>query len=233
MNIKTASRRHMTLLEVMIAMGLAVMVLTTLTYFYSDIDSLNREMERIQKESFHNLYVENRLSMILPRAVSERDSKKDFYFFTSTTPGGFFKAGSTNLVFTFDNGVMLDKDFSNHVLARLYLDPQNRLCLATWPSPKRWNPVGLTSMKKEVLLENVEQLQFSFYVPPEKDRSKWGVASKPLEIKGPWVNEWRSEYKQLPTLIKVELVKKVGKEEKPMTFAFSLPNAEKFIIYSR
>lgn len=229
-------RRHMTLLELLIAMGLSVIVLTTLSYFYRDIDGLNREMDRTQKESFQLLYVENRLANILPKTLSESGKdKKDFYFFTNSNTRGFFKEGSTQLIFAYDNGNQLNKEFSNNVLGLLYLNKRNSLYLATWPSPKRWPEMTPPPMREELLLENVTQLKFSFYIPPEQDRSAFGVAFPPLEgiesQVGTWVTEWKSEYKQLPTLIKIELIKKHGEEDIPMTFAFPFPNSKKFILY--
>jgi len=190
-------------------MSLSVIILTTLTYFYRDVDTMNREMDRHQKESFQKLFVENRLASILPKALSEKNKvKKDFYFFTNSAFGEFLKSGNPHLIFSFDNGNMLDKDFSNHVIGMLYLDTLNRLCIAVWPVPKRWPQIGLPPLKKEILLENVEQLKFSFYIPPEKDRKNWGINSTSLDIQGPWVSEWRNDYKQLPSMIKIELLKK-------------------------
>jgi hypothetical protein len=162
--------RCFTLLELLIGMGLAVMLLSTLSYFYLQVEMLNTEAERTQKESFELRHVENRLAKILPYTLSERELKKHFYFFTSQGEGMF---KNPSLLFTFYNGVKLSSPFANDVLGRLYLDDEKKqLCLATWPSPKRWENGVTPPMAKEVLLDDVESLSFQFYVAPKRDRSK-------------------------------------------------------------
>lgn len=161
--------RCFTLLEVLIGMGLAMILLSTLTYFYQQVEWMNTEAERTQKENFQLRYAENRLSRIFPTTLSERTEKKHFYFFTSNAEG---MLKTPSLVFTFNNGLKLCASFASEVLGRLYLDEQKKqLCLALWPSPKRWEN-GMPPMTKEVLLDNVESLAFNFYVAPKRDRSK-------------------------------------------------------------
>lgn len=178
----------MTLLETLIALGITMLVLSTLTFFYRQIDAINSQVEKVQKESFAMRYVENRLAAVLPNSVSETDSKKDFFFFTTTSSFTFAKQGSPTLLFTYDNGVKLDKLFSNHVLGRLFLDSENNLCLATWPSPSRWTEGVNPPMKKEVLLEGVKELSFGFFVAPERD---WQLSesAKPPDQKAPPVQQ--------------------------------------------
>ena len=170
-------RKHFfTLLETLIAMALTVVVLTTLTYFYRQIDQLNTQAEAIQAESFKMRYVENRFATIFPQAVSETDKAKDFFFFTISDPGGIFARGSPiSLVFTFNNGVDLNKLFSQHILGRIYLDTNGRLCMATWPSPNRWVEGAKIPMELEVLLENVDAMKFWFFIAPDK---KWQLQSQ-------------------------------------------------------
>lgn len=167
---KPLVKRYFTLLEVLIGMTLAIVLLSTLSYFYQQVEWLNTEAERAQKESFQMRYVENRLAKIMPQTFSEREMKKYFYFYTSQAEG---LLKSPSLLFTYYNGVKLDSPFSNEVLGRLYLDEQKKqLCMATWPSPKRWKLGEAPPMSKEVLMENVESLAFEFYVAPDRDRSK-------------------------------------------------------------
>lgn len=159
-----------TLLELLIGMGLAVLLLSTLSYFYLQVEMLNTEAERTQKESFELRHVENRLAKILPYTLSERELKKHFFFYTSQAEG---LLRTPSLLFTFYNGVKLSSPFANDVLGRLYLDEEKKqLCLAIWPAPKRWENGIMPPMAKEILLDNVESLSFQFYVAPKKDRSK-------------------------------------------------------------
>lgn len=165
-----SQRRMFTLLEVLIGMFLAIILLSTLSYFYQQVELMNSEAEQVQKESFQLRYVENRLAKILPQTLSEREAKKHFHFYTSHADG---LLKSPSLLFVYYNGVNLESPFANDVLGRLYLDEQNKqLCIATWPSPRRWKLNETPPMAKEVLLNNVESLSFEFYVAPDRDRSK-------------------------------------------------------------
>jgi hypothetical protein len=234
-----------TLLEILIALVLTVVLLTTLTFFYRQVMELNSKTEEIQKESFKRRYAENRLSAIFPQAVSESTKKKDFFFFTVADLGGFFAPGSSaSLIFTFNNKVHLSKQFSQHVIGRIYLDPMKRLCLATWPSINQWNGGANLPLHFEVLLEEVESLKFGFFVAHQK---KWMLekdASTPPPVppptlpgsppppppptkvvtvinpspEGGWLQEWSQDYKQLPAIVRIEVVRK-GETE---YFAFPL-----------
>ncbi len=171
-------RLHFTLLETLIAVALAVVILTTMMFFYREIDYINNQLEQVQKESFKMRYVESRLASIFPNAVapSTNDSKDDFYFYTSSDLGLDTLPGSpATLVFTFDNGFDSDKLFANRVIGRIFLDSNKRLCLAKWPSPKRWVEGVAPPMKLEVLMEGVDSLTLSFFVAPEK---KWKLDEK-------------------------------------------------------
>jgi hypothetical protein len=168
--MKIIRRQYVTLLETLIAVAWTTLILSTLSYFYSQIDSLNNQTEELQRQSFKLRYVESRLAKILPNVVALNKAKKDFYFFTVSDASGLFKPGSPGtLFFTYDNGVDLNKSLSSYVLGRLYLDEQGRFCLATWPAPSNWVEGVNPPMKNEVLLEGVESLKISFFVPPNKN----------------------------------------------------------------
>lgn len=240
---KLKAKRFITLLELLIAMALTSLILTVLFYFYRDISWLNQEMEKSQEAAFKRSYLQNRLADVLPSAVSPRTAEDDFYFFLSHEHGGILKAGNPSLVFTYNFGANRDPQFANHVLGRLYLDVNNNLALATLPSPARWSPVIPLKIKNEILLEDVESLSFSFYVPPEKERSQIGgkapkgglrkgkSAMIDLQPKDAWHQDWKFEYHQLPAMVKIVL--KVKNKEEPLTFVFPLPLSEFIIVYDR
>lgn len=176
--VSVVRRSYITLLEVLIALGLTMLLLSTLTFFYQQMSFVNTRMDVIQDKTFHELFVHTRFSKIFPTLIGEkptRDSKAkrgDFYFFTSPNQGSLFKPGTQNLIFTYNNGVNLNKSLSNDALGRLYVSPQNQLILATWPAPSRWASEGevTPTLKKEILMDNVENIAFEFYVAPERNR---------------------------------------------------------------
>lgn len=233
-------KRYFTLLETLIATALTVLVLSTLTYFYQQIDFLNNKSEAIQKENFKLLNMDNRLSNVLPMTIKE--DHKDFYFFTVNDPTGLFKQGSPkSLVFTYDNRIDINKSFALHALGQLFLDPQGRLTLATWPASSRWPDSGLPSMKREILLDGVESLNFSFFIPPDRpwnlnddtNKSKKNTTAVKTIVKptpeGGWVDEWSYDYRILPGLVRLE-IKRNGVTE---NYVFPLPNASRQIVYTQ
>lgn len=164
-------RRLFTLLEVMIALGLTVVLLTILSSFYQQAIMMDAISDREEKEQFTVRYLGARLAKILPTALGEKELKKNFLFFTSNDLGGLLASNSPSLLFVFESGPSMDPERSYHALGRLYLNRNQQLCLATWATPENWKYDLPKSAQQEVLMENVEQLSFQFYVAPERDRS--------------------------------------------------------------
>lgn len=228
--------RHSTLVEVLIAMALTVIVLMTLMFFYREVGIIGAEIDRTKAQDFYMRYIENRLADVIPKAISPTDQKKDFVFF-STTDEGITKVGSQSLIFTFDNGISLDKIFSNNDIGRLFLDSEGNLTLAYWPSPKRLEKGELPPIKKEILFENVDTLTFSFFVSPKKEKKQaenneetdTKNAAEP-EPRGDWREQpWLKEFNELPAMVKISIRTKDTKED--MTFIFPIPNKKTAIVY--
>jgi hypothetical protein len=251
MNMKKWQRRCFTLLETLIALALTVIALTTLLFFYQETVTLSSQAEKLEKESFQMRYIESKFSFLFPRTYSQTQ-KKNFFFFTSRDPGGLFAQGNPqSLIFTYDHGVDLSKQFSNQILAQLFVDAKNRLCLASWPIPSRWMEGVSIPMKFEVLLEGVEKLKFWFFIAPDR---KWdpspassqpnpnpnpppnpqpGSSTSSVEVvvnpspEGEWIDYWNQDYKQLPAIIKIE-IKRKGKTE---FFSFPLSQCRRQPVY--
>lgn len=242
-------KRTFTLLEALIAIALTSLILVSVMSLFREISQASRVSEGLQQETFRLRYLENRLSQIFPKTVGFTN-KKDVYFFTSSNPPGLF--------LSYDNGGSKQKELSNTVLGRFFLDPQhNRFYLATWPSPERWIPGALPPIKLEVLMEDVHEVNWSFFVPPDKNwkpklagaapqaptpqgRTQTGQAAnappipngapslKP-SVDGEWTNEWSQEYKLLPGLVRLQLK---GNGNNHM-FIFPLSQTERQIVYSQ
>jgi len=216
-------RRHMTLLEVLIATSLSAILITVVVYFYQQLSLINIKMDKVQNEQFQKRFAEYRLNAILPKIVSP--SNKDFHFFISPDPQGLFKENSSSLVFTFDNNIKLDKKMADLVVGRLYLDRENQLILATWPIPKRWKENDLTPMAKEVIMENVTTLRFDFYNPPDKGPLKIVNKQDSNEI------AQKRENRKLPAIITVLIQRQIDNNTEDTSFVFPLPNTQQPIIY--
>lgn len=239
------------LFEVLIAMSLVVVLLSTLMGFYVEINRVNLVMEKEQAFSFKKLLLSTRLAAILPQTLgspkattAQRMSKNqpgsDFFFYSSLANDPFTKGGTQVLTLLFDNGINLDPEFSYRVLGRLFVNPKDQLCLAMWPSPARWDGINFPPIRHEVLFENVENLHFEFYLPPAKDRktilsnnpSKGPPAEDPmlvLSAYGEWRTGWLQDYNELPSLIKIIL--KLKDVPVPMQFIYPLPQSRYIIVY--
>lgn len=240
--IRIKKKAGFTLIEVLISISLMALILTSLGYFFNEVNHLNRISEGLKQENFKLRYVEDRLMTVLPKSTAPNDPLKDFYFFTSSSTDGQFKPGSQSLIFTFDNGVnLVNPDFSNHVIGRLYLDKEGALNLTVLPSISRWKNEEGVSARREVLLENVEELNFEFFVPPDRERSFFqesqqlppGLVQEEIEQKGRWINEWRYGYYQLPALVKIHLKIQTRDGLKTKTLIFPLINSTKYIVYEK
>ncbi|MEC7839798.1 MAG: hypothetical protein VX777_07145 [Chlamydiota bacterium] len=216
-------RSFFTLIELLISMALMSLVLSALTYFYYQINQLNRESEKIEAKAFRLRYLENRLMSVLPRTIAPNDKQKDFYFFSGTSSDTFNKVGNPYLVFTFDNSVnLVDPQYSNHVIGRIFLDNENNLSLAVSPTSKRWQEDRLIPLKREILLDNVSDLRFSFFTVNNMNFPS-----------GSWVAEWKQSNEQLPALLKIEITEGIGHDKEKKVFVFPLPNSNENIIYSQ
>lgn len=233
MKLKKIKKYSVTLIEVLIATVLTMILLTSMTFFYKQVILIGRESEKLQSEQFRLAYLEKRLASIIPTIISPTDQAQDFYFYTSDVS---INGNNLSLVFTYDNGVNLDNNLANHVLGRLFIDKKDNLVLGTWPSPKRWGVNPNLEMKREVLLENVSDLNFEFYVPPKRERD---LVLKPkqqaVEIapENHWHKSWSYRLNQLPPMIKIHMTKKNDKKLVPLTFAFSLPKSNLVIMYDQ
>lgn len=239
-------KRPFTLLETLIALALTSLILVAVMSFFRQISDMSRISEGLQQETFKLRYLENRLSQILPRAVAPNVKSKDFYFFTSQSPPG--------LVLSYDNGPSKQKELSNIVLGRFFLDhASRRLYLATWPSPARWVEGVQPLVKLEVLLDDVREASWSFFIPPDKGWKPKGNAPAapttppaspgspppsptrnqkiPLKppVEGDWVTEWSQEYHMLPGLVRLKLVS----GEKTHLFVFPLSKTERQVVYTQ
>lgn len=251
---KILRKRCMTMLELLIAMALTAVLLTTLTYFYQELGQLNTMAERKEKEGFLLRYAEIRLSTIVPHILAEFQlkDKKDkneivkekekFFFFTSGDLNGLLAPNNPSLLFVYNTGVDMDTHKADRGIGRLYLDKEHRFCMATWPMLDDWEESH--EVRKEVLLEGVEGLRFQFYMPPAKDRSiihkKDKEETEPVEIvegdlpRGQWTSEWPRDNKILPAMLKITLTlsrKDSSGEPAKITFAFPLTNSQELIVY--
>ena len=230
----TCLKRYMTLMELLVAMSLLSGLLLIVFGFFREMFVLNNLSKQEMANSFQERYVESRLYYFFSHLLNENDPKlKDsFQFFTLKDEASNWPS----LVFSFNNGSVLDSHFTGHVLARLFVDEGQHLCVAIWPiykeqdqaDPKQIATTSThldprTHMKVEYLLDQVEDVSFSFFTPPLNPEE--GQEFHPP--KGEWVAEWRKEYQQMPAIVRLDVKRKKKKDAEDITiFAFVLPSSK-------
>lgn len=237
-------KSYMTLLETLIAVSLLSMLLVFVFGFFRELSQLTSMTEKAQKESFQMRYLESRLGFIFERIVNENEKSRKFFFYTQ--PNSKNISPSPSLILSFNNEVRLDPTFSGDVLGRLYVDDEKRLCLATWPlhvdDPFQY-------LQEEVLIDNVENVKYSFYAAPERIQSDKDITSgdkvdseKKTPAKDQWHEEWAMSYEQMPSIMKMviqvaknsEDSKSAEKEDhgaKQFTLHFVLPSSKNYVYY--
>lgn len=199
-------RRPFTLLEVLIALGLTMMILTFLLLAYAQSEKISSGWREVEKKEFSKIFLQHRLGEIF-RHLEEADQEKKFFFTTEEVPGVTLPA-SPVLVFSYDNGFIRDPALSNSVLGALFVDIHGALNLLTWPQRELWGDLQVPPFHREVLIENLSTIQLEFF--QMKDNKEAG-----------WIKDgWSKEMKELPGAIRLTVVKK---EESPQTFFFPVP----------
>lgn len=220
------SRRHMTIFEVLIAMTLLSLLLVVLFGFVRELSSLNELTKKTTKQAFQQRYAESRLFYAFTNIVNENESGRTFHFFVTKDES----SSCPSLVFTFQNGSSKDPRYGGNVLARLFLDKDEHLCLAIWPLESNTGENVDSQFKYENLLEGVKDLRFSFFVPPDTSNDVEPDTKKDtvLTHRGEWVEEWSKDLKQMPAIVKLEVT---FEKDKVQIFAFVLPSSKHPITF--
>ncbi len=260
-------KKHFTLLEVLIALSLSAVIMTSLLFFYRYLSEMSQAVNRIEIENFQARMVQSRLAQAFyqiegepfkadskgknqslkppqqrgqdnnqeaenPPTEQEKTQEKDKFVFFTGDDEGILKPDSFTLTFLFDNGPSINTPFANTVLAKIFVDKDNRLIMALWPHPKLWSTMK-PPMNLEVLMENVDKVTYKFYVPM-KDPKENEQNPNPELRPGSWVDQWRREYGQIPGIVKVEVhSKEANGKPKMTTFAYPLIDKTKVIEYTK
>ncbi len=213
-------RRHATLVEVLVALCLTTLLLTSVFSIWRYTARASQQADLLLSTVREEAALRLRLDQIL----------------TQTLRGTFYSEEAyqnPSLVFTFDNGPQLERHFSGPVLARLFVDSNQRLALTLWPHPDHWKldpPPSAT----EILASDVTRLNLAFYEPPS-----WGpeIDSPTIEVgrekhspdPDRWHSEWREKFQELPALVRFTLT--IDGDEEQHTITTSLPEAQKPLRY--
>lgn len=184
-------RRHLTLLELMIAIGLGLAILSSSLFFYRFAVLQNEEIFRLEKEAFRLRVMQFKLNELFQRV----DAKALFF----TKPESPFSKGQS-LVLKVINPPFDIPTFSGPALQTLIVDSEKRLILATWQFNDSLTDETMPDMHLEILLENIDRIDFQFLVK-ETDLSN-------AELRGgAWAKEWKPDWAQVPAAVKIQFDK--------------------------
>jgi len=221
-------RRSFILVEVLVSTMLFIMLLTVIFGIFWRTSKVNQSIAKIRTANEEMLLTQSRLQGLFSNMVFQELYRP--YFFIENSK----YANSPSLVFTFENQIHTNYAFSNIVLGKLYLE-ENKLCLGIFPHPKKADGPP-KEMRKEVLLDGVTDLEFSFFLAPvDKDEEQEEAENKGNDKtkkapSGRWTNDWLKDYEMPPTLVKLT-VRKTNDE--PYLFWFFLPNEIEAILYEK
>ena len=118
----------------------------------------------------------------------------------------------------------IDPKFGDLLLAKIFIDTQGNLKLATWPIPQRDDSAS-PPMRLEVLLTDVETFDMRFYRPPRQEKNEWQEDLLGGTQYAKWVDDWPNEAKTLPVMLKIMIHFKDATKQ-PVTFAFFIDNSD-------
>lgn len=219
--MRKTTKSYMTLIEVLIAMSLLSVILVVTFGFFQELSVVNQKTDKVLKESFQKRYVESRLSYVFSHILNESKTDEKFYFLTMTEDEF---SNFPSLVLSFNNQTVYDSKAAAHVLARLFVNKEKKLCLAIWPMPikKKDQPLidPRSYIKIECLLDEVNDFKLKLYSPPDLANTK--ETDKP--IRGEWNTHWQLKWKEMPAIVEMEL--EIGEKRAKQTFAFVLPSSK-------
>lgn len=189
-------KRPFTLLEVLIALGLTMLVLSFLLLAYAGSERISSAWRERERKEFSKLFLQHRLGEVF------RNLEEAFFITLDEVPGVTL-AGMPILVFSYDNGFIRDPALSRSVLGALFADAKGKLNLITWPERELWGDLQIPPFHREILMEDITLFQVDFF-----------------QMKGEKEAGWVKEIKTLPGAIKVTAAKK---NEAPLTFMFPVP----------
>lgn len=190
-------KRLFTLLEVVIAAGLAILLLSILLGAYFQAATVVEVYSRQEEALFLERYLQHRLEEVF-RSIPKIDQRENFFFSASSEEA---LRGSSTLVFSYDNGVLADPALSGPVLGRLYVDLEGNLTLLTWPERREWSEEKLPPFHREVLVREVKKISYQFFHIPQE-----GSPSKEID----WLPDWPKDLKYRPGAIRLAVERATG-----------------------
>jgi hypothetical protein len=221
---KKIRRRHATLMELLISLGLTATLITILLGSYWQAQRLDlktrsarswldaRQLVQIQLQR----WVSN--ATMGPKQEAGEEKKVPPYFFYSD---------GSSLTWTAHSLPTRDPRFSGDLLLRLYVNPEQQLCLRIWPLPTEKNLKEPVS-QQIVLAKNVASIALRFYLPPPQAHQP--PADTTQSVQSGWSSQWPIDLKKLPAMVQLQINQTDGST---LPLAFQLPEGSPLIVFPK
>jgi len=157
---KKRIKKAFTLVEIIIALSLFTMVMASVFNIFLCLSRSEKALLASQEKTEKLIFFQMRMRTLFSQLAKKKS--KEFFFFT-------LPEGPPSLVFAFEKRADRDTPFVDKVIVRLLVDG-DALVLLSWPlPPKKELP---KKMRKEVLLENVQAVKYSFFGKAQDQEGK-------------------------------------------------------------
>jgi hypothetical protein len=182
----------MTLIEILISLSLTALLISSLLTIHILTNQSYKQSKKQYNEGreLHNVYL---------RLYQTFKTIEHYKQLNTAEGGNFFFTENNELFFTFDNGANIESWLTGNVMAKIFVDDQNNLCLETSPV----KPEGPSLCVSEKLFSDIEKISFKFF------HTKTNI-----------VHSWDKETRELPIIAWLKVYKK--DHNKPFKFGFEL-----------
>ncbi len=225
-------RNSFILVEVIVGTILFAGLLAVMFGIFWRCSKINEIISQKRKQHEQILIVQGRLQDIFNNSMFHKATLRKSYFFIEDAK----MQGGQSLVFTYAHSGEAQEPFVSQLGAKIYVDDEKKLCLAAWPYTKKIYNLPET-VRKEILLDNVDSLEIELFAGSEVDREKRSSsrkekapADKIEECK--WLSVWPKEAERRPVLVRLTCHRN-SSQLPPLYFTFFIPKQIYMILYNR
>src|SRR5262249_54388566 len=153
------------------SLGLIVCLLGSLLFVYRTTARSQRQADQLLWPIRQRLALQERLHEVMLQTAYEHET--GFAFAITEEPA---------LVFSYHNGIDLDRQFCGIVLGKLYCDDTGRLILASWPNPNKEHDSSV--FRQEILIAGVEEFSVEGLRSPTLEDILLGINPPMIQSSG-------------------------------------------------
>lgn len=182
------SKKHFTLLEVIISLFLISIILSVLFGFFSKITKIEKNIEDLKNK----VYERNEVYLTLNNILTSLCFNEDNSIYTMYEKNNKY----LSLFFTYDAGVDPSPYFSNIISGKIFIDEKNNLVLETYPNDKKIEP------REETIFKNIKSIEYKFL---SKNLSDQTHVLEKVTNSIFWYSAWPKDKKVVPAIVYIKI----------------------------